>query len=189
MKFKEEELSVIKELFDKLTHLYSEKANLEATKKDREETLKEDVASACKIVDKEGIPQGKKVKMPLLQAVINQLFREKPNKKDEEHDTLEIYRYAIKKEEVNKELIDGYIAIDDLLAENKENIKEAFKEDSVAILPKEIINAIDMIVKEKYKAMKDEALEKAGYEVPQPKDNSDIYEAKKAIEKVLNADK
>lgn len=186
MKLKEQEKNEVKSLYDKLIHLYSEKANLEATKKDREEMLKEDVASACKIVDKDGIPQGKKVKMPLLQAVINQLFREKPNKKDEEHDTLEMYRSAIKKEEVNKELIDGYIAIDDLLAENKENIKEAFKEDSVSILSKEILNAIDLIVKEKYKGMKEEALEKAGFEVSPPKDNSDIYEIKQSLEQILN---
>lgn len=187
MKLNEQEQIEIKELYSKLYHLYEEKAGLEVMKKDRENTLKDDIAAVCDITDGDGVPQGNKVKMPLVQAVINQLFREKPNKKDEEHDILEMYRSKIKKEEVNKELIDAYITADDLLNENKQNIKEAFKETSV--LSKEILNAIDMIIKDKYKEMKEDALENAGFEVSTPKDKSDIYEMKESLEKFLNDNK
>lgn len=177
----------VKELYAKLVNLYEEKANLEAIKKDRENTLKDDIAAVCDIKDKEGIPQGSKVKMPLVQAILNQLYREQPNKKDEEFDLLETYRDAIKKEEVSKELIDAYIATEDLIQENKENIKEAFKETS--LLSKEILSAVDMIVKEKYKAMKEYALEKQGFEVPVPKDKSDIEFIKQNLESFLDGGK
>ena len=184
MKLSEQEQAEVKQLHSKLHNLYEEKARLEVMKKDRENTLKDDIAAVCDIVNGDGIPQGAKVKMPLVQAVINQLFRQKPNKKDEEHDTLEIYRSAIKKEQVSKELVNDYIVAEDLLVENKQNIKEAFKETSV--LSKEILNAIDMIVKEKYKEMKEDALEKAGYEVSVARDKSEIYDIKESLEKFLN---
>ena len=173
------------ELYDKLIRLHTQKAELEAIKKDREEQLKSDIAFACNIKNKAGEPVASKVKMPIVLAILNELFRQKPNKKDEEADMLDIYRNAIKKEEVSKELVDSYLAIEDSLQENKEDIKEAFKETT--LLSKEMLNAIVLIIKEKYKIIKEDRLAQAGFESKPPKDNSEVLEIKAQLEDVFES--
>lgn len=175
------------ELYSKLIQLHTQKANLEAIKKDREETLKNDIASVCNIRNKAGEPVASKVKMPIVLAILNELYKQKPNKKNEEADMLEIFRKAIKKEEVSKEIVNDYLSVENALEENKQDIKEAFKETT--LLSKEMLNAISLIVKEEYKIMKEDNLAQAGFESKPPKDNSEILEIKAELENVLKADK
>ena len=71
----------------------------------------------------------------------------------------------------------------DSLEENKTNIKEAYKESS--ILSKEILEALNEVVKEEFKLALNDELEKNGYEVKEAKDKSEIEELKLALLEVL----
>lgn len=89
-----EEKQELKSLYAKLSTLHKERASLEVLKKNRENTLKEEVASVCEIKNKQGEIQANKVKMPLISAILDELYREKPNKKEEEISTYETYKWS-----------------------------------------------------------------------------------------------
>ena len=72
-----EEQSELKTLHEKLRNLYAHKAKLEVIKKGRENKLKEEIASVCDIKNKQGEIQSNKVKMPLVNAILDELYREK----------------------------------------------------------------------------------------------------------------
>ncbi|TEX99568.1 hypothetical protein [Campylobacter sp. US33a] len=168
-----EERNEAKELFDILVNLYKEKANLEVLNREREEKLKDEVAQACNVKNKSREYLSKTVKMPLVKAILDQL-EGKVNKKDIEADTMDTYRQAIKNNEINKESINAYLASQNLLRENQLAIKEKFKEST--FLSKEMLMAIDILAKEKYKELKEDALNLAGFISKPKKDNNEILE-------------
>lgn len=88
----QEEQKVLKNLYAKLSNLYKEKAKLEVLKRDREEKLKEEIAGVCHIINKQGEIQRSKVKMPLVNAILDELYRDKPNKEEIKADTMENYK-------------------------------------------------------------------------------------------------
>ena len=178
-----EEKKELKTLYTKLSTLYKEKANLEVLKKTIENTLKEEVASVCEIKNKQGEIQANKVKMPLIASILDELYREKPNKKEEEISTYEAYKDSITRKKVNEDCIKNFLSAVDSLEENKTNIKEAYKESS--ILTKEILEALNEVVKEEFKLALNDELEKNGYEVKEAKDKSKIEELKLALLEVL----
>ena len=178
-----EEKQELKSLYAKLSALHKERASLEVLKKNRENTLKEEVASVCEIKNKQGEIQANKVKMPLISAILDELYREKPNKKEEEISTYEIYKDSIKSKKVNEDCIKSLLSVVDSLEENKSNIKETYKESS--ILSKEILEALNEVLKKEFKNALNEELEQNGYEVKEAKDKSEIEELKFALLEVL----
>lgn len=183
----EEQVKELKSLVSKLINLNSEKLDLEFLKLEREEALKNDIATVCKIVDKNQNPLSTKVKMPFVISIINELYKDKENKFDVDYETMQIYKRAIEKKEVSQELVDSYITVNDLLDENKANLKEVFKESS--ILPKEVLDAVILIAKEDYQNKKDERLFKEYGKEKKQKDNSDILSLKDEILKILEDNK
>lgn len=178
-----EEKQELKSLYAKLSTLHKERAGLEVLKKNRENTLKEEVASVCEIKNKQGEIQASKVKMPLISAILDELYREKPNKKEEEISTYETYKDSIKSKKVNEDCIKSFLSVVDSLEENKSNIKEIYKESS--ILSKEILEALNEVLKEEFKNALNDELEQNGYEVKEAKDKSEIEELKLALLEVL----
>lgn len=183
MNLSKEEKEELKNLYTKLHNLFKEKATLEVFKKQREDKLKDEIASVCNIIDKQGNAQGSKVKMPLVSAILDEFYKEKPNKKEEEISTYESYKLAIKNKEVSEELIKGYISSTDSIKENTENIKEAYKESS--LLSKEILEALNALLKDEFKNQLNDELEKQGYEVKESKDKSELEELKSLLAKLL----
>lgn len=179
----QEEQNELKSLYMKLNNLYKEKAELEVLKKSREDKLKDEVASACEIKNKQGEIQRSKVKMPLVNAILDELYRDKPNKEEIKADTMDTYRQAIKNKEVNEDCIKSYISSDESIKENTDFIKEVYKESS--ILSKEILDALNAVLKEEFKIYLNAELVKSGYEVKEEKDNSEILELKEMIKKLI----
>ena len=127
-----------KELLSKLENLYNHRAGLDILK-----------ISICDIRNKQGEIQPNKVKMPLLLALIDEIFFNKTNKKEEEYALMSSYRQALSGKDVNKDTINAYVALQEEIEENNQNLKEVFKETST--LDKEILDAINLIAKERYK--------------------------------------
>lgn len=157
-----------KELLEKLFNLNKEKIELEFLKKEREENLKGEIAELANIRDKEGSALASKVKMPLVVNLINELYLEKPNKKEEEYATMEIYRIAFKN--INKEIVDSYLSVNERLNEIASAVKEAFKDTN--LLSKEILDAILMFSKMNYQELLTQKNDELGIEQKEPKDDS-----------------
>lgn len=179
---KEERLE-LKTLYTKLSNLYADRAKLEVVKKDREQILKEEIASACRIVNKQGETQADKVKMPLVNAILDELYREKSNKEKVKQEIMDSYEIAIKNKEVNEDCIQNFISIDENIKENADFIKEVYKESS--ILSKEILDGLNALLKEEYKNHLNNELEAQGYEVKEPKDKSKLLELTELIKRLL----
>lgn len=169
----------LKHLYTKLNALYKEKAKIEVLKKNRENTLKEEIASVCEIKNKQGEIQANKVKMPLVCAILDELYKELPNKETIKADTMQSYKKAIVSKEVNEECIKGYVQTQISLKENAENIKEVYKESS--LLPKEILDALSAFLKDEYKLLLNDELARQGYEVKEDKDKGELLELKEII--------
>ncbi|WP_066388811.1 hypothetical protein [Helicobacter himalayensis] len=82
MKLTQEQKQEAKELLLKLKNLYNHRTGLDILKIDRENTLREEIASVCDMRNKQGEIQPNKVKMPLLLALIDEMFFGKTNKKE-----------------------------------------------------------------------------------------------------------
>lgn len=183
MNLNNKEKQELQTLYTKLSTLYKEKAQLELFKKEREDKLKEEIASACKIVDKKGEIQSAKVKMPLVKALLEELYKNLPNKESLKADTMESYKLAIKNKEVSEDCIQAFLSSDESLKENASNIKEAYKESS--LLSKEILEALNALVKDEFKLYLNEVLSEAGYEVKEIKDKGELLELKETIKALL----
>ena len=178
-----EEQSELKTLHEKLRNLYAHKAKLEVIKKGRENKLKEEIASVCDIKNKQGEIQSNKVKMPLVNAILDELYREKPNKEDLKADIMETYKSAIANKEVNESYVKSYIASDSEIKDNADSIKEVYKESS--ILSKEVLDGLNALLKDEYKDLLNAELAENGYEVKEPKDKSEITELKDLLKSLL----
>lgn len=179
-----EEQNELRGLYSKLSNLYREKAKLEVVKKGREEALKEEMASVCQIKNKKGEIQSSKVKMPLINAILDGLYRDKHNKKEEEIGIYEEYKQVIKNKEVNEDCIKAYLNIDESIKENVDFIKETYKESS--ILSKETLDALNMLLKEAYKLYLNDELNQSGYEVKESNDKEEVLELKEIIKQLVN---
>ena len=157
-----------KELLEKLFNLNKEKVELEFLKKEREENLKGEIAELANIRDKEGSALASKVKMPLVVNLINELFLDKPNKKEEEYATMEAYRIAFK--DINKEVVDSYLSVNERLDEIASATKEAFKDTN--LLSKEVLDAIVMFSKMNYQELLTQKNDELGIEKKEPKDDT-----------------
>lgn len=177
------EIKEAKSLYNALIGLAKEKADLEVLKKQREETLKFEIAGEADLKDKDGNPEPKKVKMPLVMAVLDELYKDKENKKATEYEIMQEYKGFIKNKRVNENTVTDYLSVLAEIDANKEDTKACFADCNV--ITKDVMDAVDAIVKEEYKAIKDDAMENAGFEVKPAKDNSEklslIEEVKKAI--------
>lgn len=182
MNLTNEQKQEAKELLTKLENLYKDRVNLDILKIDRETNLKSEIASICDIKDKKGEIQPSKVKMPLVSALIDELFLEKNNKKEEEYVIMNTYRSAISNG-VNKSVINAYVALKESFDENNQNIKEAFKETS--ILDKDILEAVNFIAKEYYKTLLENAKLEIGIETKPSKDMSMVLELIEELKKIL----
>lgn len=183
MQLDKNQLKEAQELLSKLDHIYSEKAANEALKKAREEKLKFEVAHACDLKNKAGEILSNKVKMPLLLSLINELYREKANKKAEDYELMEQYRLALKRSEISKDIVQGYINALDEVESSSKAIKEAFLD--VTLLDKDVIDAINIIAKERYKEVKEDKMLEAGFDVKPAKDKTEILELKSELENIL----
>ncbi len=157
-----------KELLEKLFNLNKEKIELEFLKKEREENLKYEIAELANIRDKEGSALASKVKMPLVVNLVNELYLDKPNKKEEEYAIMESYRIAFKN--INKEVVDSYLSVNERLNEIASAVKEAFKDTN--LLSKEILDAILMFSKMNYQELLTQKNDELGIEQKVPKDDS-----------------
>ena len=184
MNVTKEQIQEIKELVAKVLNLYEDKVKLDLLKIDRENTLKDEIASACEIRNKQGELQPNKVKMPLVSALIDEMFLEKNNKKEAEYVLMETYRSAISSKRVNNEALSAYVAIRENLEENAQNIKEAFKESST--LDRAILEAINYLTRTKYKELLENKKQEAGIETKPPKDMTAVMELIKELEKMLS---
>ena len=121
--------------------------------------------------------------MPLVNAILDELYRDKPNKEELKADTMEDYKLAIKNKEVNEDCIKSYISSDESVKENNDFIKEAYKESS--ILSKEILDALNALLKDEYKLHLNDELVKGGYEIKETKGKEEILELKELIKKLV----
>ena len=152
------EIKEAKSLYNSLVALAKEKADLEVLKRQREDSLKFEIAGEADLKDKE-------------------------NKKATEYEIMQEYKGLIKNKRVNENTVTDYLSVLAEIESNKEDTKACFADCTV--ITKDVMDAVDAIVKEEYKAIKDDAMENAGYEVKPAKDNSEklslIEEVKKAI--------
>lgn len=172
-----------KSLADKLLNLYRERVELDMLKIHRENALKEELASLCDIRNKDGEILPNKIKMPLVSALIDELFLDKQNKKEEEYSLMETYRGVLAGDKINKEVIDAYLILQESYVENNESIKEAFKD--VNVLEKDIIEAIYYFAKEKYKEFLEYRKSLAGFDSKPPKDKTGIVEMAESLSYLL----
>lgn len=177
-----EQTQEARELLNKLNNLYREKAELEMLKVGRESVLKDEIAGVCDIRNKQGELQPNKVKMPLIAVLIDELFLDKDNKKEQEYLLMDTYKKALLGD-VNKEIINSYVALKESLDENNQDIKQSFKDTSS--LDKDILEAINFIAKERYKELLESKKIEAGIEIKPPKDMSAILEIIKELEDIL----
>ena len=183
MNLNENEKKELKTLYSKLDTLYKEKAKLEVFKKAREDKLKEEIAAVCEIKNKKGEIQAKLVKMPLISAIINELYKEKSNKKEAEFNLYEEYKNVLSKKRINEQYIYSFLESEDSLKENADFIKEVYKES--VLLSKEILEALNALLKDTYKIYLNEELEKQGYEVKENKDDSKLLELKEILRTLI----
>lgn len=172
-----------KNLADKLLNLYRERVELDMLKFYRENALKEELASLCDIRNKNGEILPNKIKMPLVSALIDEVFLDKQNKKEEEYNLMEAYRGVLAGDKINKEVIDAYLILQESYVENNENIKEAFK--SVNVLEKDMIDAIHYFAKEKYKEFLEYRKSLAGFDSKPPKDKTGIMKMADSLSHLL----
>lgn len=183
MKLDNKQIVEANELYKRLVNIYSDKADMEALKKQREDRIKEELAGACDIKNKDGEIQPSRVKMPLVLALLAELYRDKDNSKEIEYEVMQSYRKAIKNREIDEKLLDGFLFCIDEINASRNYVKDAFKDTS--LLDKDTLKALDELAREKYLEMKTEKLEEAGYEQRKPKDNSEIDELKNSLVEIL----
>lgn len=172
-----------RELTKRLISLYSQRADLEVLKKEREDLVKNEIAEACNIRDKDGIALANKVKLPLVMAAIDELYIERPNKKADEYEIMDTYKSAIKNGEVGESVNNLVYTLEEIDGISMD-VKEVYKE--FPQLSKELINAITMFVKEQYAGIKQKKLIDAGLiEEKEPKDNSEVLMLKEELESKL----
>ena len=181
-----EEKDELKTIYQKLSNLQKERAKLEVLKKDREQLLKEDIASVLQIKDKKGEIQSSRVKMPLVNAILDGAFRDKQNKKEEEIGIYEEYKEVIENKEVSEDCIKAYISTNESIEENISLFKDVYKESS--ILSKEVLNALNALLKEEYKEMLQDELNQNGYEIKEEKDNREQLELQAEIKELLKGE-
>lgn len=184
MNLNEEEKNELKGLYSKLSTLYKEKAKLEVLKKEREEKLKDEIASVCELKNKKGEIESKQVKMPLVSAILNEFYKDKANKKEVEISIYESYKKAFKDKSINEACIKSYLSSEESLEENAGFIKETYKES--VNLSKELLDALNALLKDEFKLYLNDELSKNGYEVKEPKDKEELLELKELIKKILN---
>lgn len=172
-----------KEIYDRLMQIYKEKVDFEMLKKERETRLKDELANALDIRNKDGIVLANKIKIPLVLAVIDELIYEKENRKESEYDTMESYKNAIKTKKVSEVVVSDYAYILDELDGLKQSVKEIFSDSS--LLDKDMLKAIDEIAKAKFKEIMEDKMIETGTQIKPPKDNSEFYEVKSEIQNFL----
>ncbi|RAX56547.1 hypothetical protein CCZ01_09235 [Helicobacter monodelphidis] len=172
-----------KELLSRLNNLYIERADMEVFKKIRENSLKYEIASECEIFDKENNPLPNKIKIALVLACIDELFKDKENKKNAELSLMKDYKKALLKEEL-KEFVDAYMYVLEELETNALDIKESAKECS--IIPKEVLQAVSSIAKENFKVIKEKKMVEAGFEIKQEKDCTEAIALQEQLKKLLS---
>lgn len=183
MNLTKEQKQAAKELLSKLTNLYSDRVELDILKIDRENSLREELASACDMRNKQGEILPNKIKMPLVSALIDEIFLDKQNKKEEEYVLMDIYRQVLSNGNVSREVINGYMALKEGFEENNQNIKEVFKES--AMFDKEILDAVNYLAKEKYKELLNAKKIEMGIEVKESKDISSTLEIIQEIKEMI----
>lgn len=147
------ELEIAKELYERVIELYRQRVELEMLKKERTQNLQTEIAQICEVKNKDGEILPNKVKMPLVMAILGELFMEKTNAKELEYELMQEYKQAIKKE-INNVIITDFISVESELKGNSVDIKEVNKE--YAMLNKETLDAINQLAKEKYKEIKND---------------------------------
>ncbi|EAH8338438.1 hypothetical protein ABV837_001029 [Campylobacter upsaliensis] len=183
MQFSKEEKKELKELYGKLRTLYEERANMEVLRKEREDKLKDEFAFALDLKNKQGELQSSKVKMPLVSALIDELYKDKPNKKEIEYELMQEYKNLIKNKKINEEALKAMISAEESLEENISFIKEAYKESTFC--SKESLDALTLILKDEFKLLLSDAYEKAGYETKAIKDKAELERLSLSIKELL----
>ena len=95
IKLSSEEKRVAKVRMSELNELYRQKAQCEVLKKSREEDLKTQVAQILDIKDKKGEAQPSKVKLPILMNLLEEMYNQGVNKKQEGDELMLEYRRAL----------------------------------------------------------------------------------------------
>ncbi|EPP1145937.1 hypothetical protein ACULYO_001241 [Campylobacter upsaliensis] len=161
MQFSKEEKKELKELYGKLRTLYEERANMEVLRKEREDKLKDEFAFALDLKNKQGELQSSKVKMPLVSALIDELYKDKPNKKEIEYELMQEYKNLIKNKKINEEALKAMISAE------------------------ESLDALTLILKDEFKLLLSDAYEKAGYETKAIKDKAELERLSLSIKELL----
>ncbi|HDX6248347.1 TPA: hypothetical protein RPW15_001505 [Campylobacter fetus subsp. venerealis] len=183
MQLDKTQIKEAKELLEKLTAIYTEKAEKEIIKRNREDKLRYEIAQSCEIKNKNGDILANKVKISLLMAIINVMRDKTPSNKFEVLvSDMEDYQEALEKD-VDDKLINSYIHICDELDEVTTDIKAVVAETS--LLDKQTLDAIGLLAKERYKQIKEDKMLEAGYEVKPPKDKTEINELKEELDNLL----
>lgn len=183
MQFSKEEKQELKELYTKLKTLYEERANIEVLKKEREEKLKDEFAFALDLKNKAGELQNSKVKMPLVSALMDELYRDKANKKELEYELMQEYKTAIKNKKINEEALKAILTTEENLNENADFIKEIYKQSTFC--SKESLDALTLILKDEFKLILADAYEKAGYGTKVVKDKAELERLSQSIKELL----
>ncbi|EME2750624.1 hypothetical protein VSV78_001672 [Campylobacter jejuni] len=161
MQFSKEEKEELKELYSKLRTFYEERANMEVLRKEREDKLKDEFAFALDLKNKQGELQNSKVKMPLVSALIDELYKDKPNKKEIEYELMQEYKNLIKNKKINEEALKAIISAE------------------------ESLDALTLILKDEFKLLLSDAYEKAGYETKAIKDKAELKKLSLSIKELL----
>lgn len=183
MQFSKEEKQELKELYTKLRTLYEERANMEVLKKEREDKLKDEFASTLDLKNKQGELQSSKVKMPLVNALLDELYKDKENKKELEYELMQDYKSLIKSKKINEEALKAVISAEENLNENTTFIKETYKDSTFC--SKESLDALTLILKDEFKLMLGDAYEKAGYDIKLIKDKAELEKLRASIKELL----
>ncbi|MCR2055656.1 hypothetical protein CHLV4139_09205 [Campylobacter helveticus] len=183
MQFSKEEKQELKELYTKLRTLYEERANMEVLKKEREDKLKDEFASTLDLKNKQGELQSSKVKMPLVSALLDELYKDKENKKELEYELMQDYKSLIKSKKINEEALKAVISAEENLNENTTFIKETYKDSTFC--SKESLDALTLILKDEFKLMLGDAYEKAGYDIKPIKDKAELEKLRASIKELL----
>ena len=182
----ENQIQEVKETYEKLKNIYENKAQIEILKKERENIIKEGIASICDLRDNEGNTDIKKVKMPLLIALLNEIYNEKENPKETEYSIMQDYRTALEGGEIEAELITSYLHCDEEIKATKDDIKGVFAD--VSLLDNETCKALEDLAKEYYKEIKQDKMIEAGFIKEKPiKDDSEYNELKENLEVILES--
>jgi len=180
----EEQLKEVKIAFDRLKKIYEDKADFEVLKKERENTLKDEFASVCDVRDKDGNIDGSKIKMPLVMVLLNELFRDKNNPKEEEYAIMEEYRMALSGDKIDEKLIDGYLYCIDEINAVRSYVKDVFND--VSLLDNDTCKAIEELAKEHYKEIYQSKMMEAGFSKEKvEKDTTEYDELKENLEAIL----